>query len=168
MTSASDKAVRPYVAEHADEFFAELDEWLRIPSISSDPASAPEVRRSAEWLAAKLREIGFPTVEIWETAGGQGLPTVFAEWPSGDADAPTVAVYGHHDVQPVTPLELWDTPPFEPTVKGDRLYARGAADDKGQLAFHLLALRAHALVHPAAARRVSRPGARARAAATGG
>ena len=143
MTSASDKAVRPYVAEHADEFFAELTEWLRIPSISSDPASAPEVRRSAEWLAAKLREIGFPTVEIWETAGGKGLPTVFAEWPSGDADAPTVAVYGHHDVQPVTPLELWDTPPFEPTVKGDRLYARGAADDKGQLAFHLLGLRAH-------------------------
>src|SRR5690349_11251482 len=143
MTSASDKAVRPFVAEHAEAFFAELSEWLRIPSISSDPDSAPDVRRSAEWLAAKLRETGFPTVEIWETAGGAGLPTVFAEWPSGDEGAPTVALYGHHDVQPVTPLELWDTPPFEPTVKGDRLYARGSADDKGQLAFHLLGLRAH-------------------------
>jgi acetylornithine deacetylase/succinyl-diaminopimelate desuccinylase-like protein len=143
MTPASDRAVRSYVAENAETFFEELKDWLRIPSISSDPESKDDVRRSAEWLAAKLREIGFPTVEIWETDGGAGLPTVFAEWPSGDAGAPTVAVYGHHDVQPVTPLELWDTPPFEPTVKGDRLYARGAADDKGQLAFHLLGLRAH-------------------------
>lgn len=143
MTSASDNAVRTYVQENAGAFLADLEDWLRIPSISSDPQSAPDVRRSAEWLAAKLREVGFPTVEIWETAGGEGLPTVFAEWPSEDAGVPTVAIYGHHDVQPVTPLELWETPPFEPTRRGDRLYARGAADDKGQLAFHLLGLRAH-------------------------
>jgi acetylornithine deacetylase/succinyl-diaminopimelate desuccinylase-like protein len=143
MNSVSDSAVRAYVAENAEPFFEELKEWLRIPSISGDPACRDDVRRSAEWLAAKLREIGFPTVEIWETASGEGLPTVFAEWPSGDADAPTVAVYGHHDVQPVTPLDLWETPPFEPTVRGERLYARGAADDKGQLSFHLLGLKAH-------------------------
>ena len=143
MVSHSDDAVRAYVVDHSEPFFEDLKDWLRIPSISGDPTRRPDVRRSAEWLAAKLREVGFPTVEIWETAGGEGLPTVFAEWPSGEAGAPTVAVYGHHDVQPVTPLELWDTPPFEPTVRGERLYARGAADDKGQLAFHLLGLRAH-------------------------
>jgi acetylornithine deacetylase/succinyl-diaminopimelate desuccinylase-like protein len=143
MTSASDKAVRSYVAENSETFFEELKDWLRIPAISSDPDRRADIRRSADWLAAKLREVGFPVVEVWDTAGGEGLPTVFAEWPSGDAGAPTVAVYGHHDVQPVTPLELWDTPPFEPTVKGDRLYARGAADDKGQLLFHILGVRAH-------------------------
>jgi acetylornithine deacetylase/succinyl-diaminopimelate desuccinylase-like protein len=141
--SASDKEVRAYVEAHADAYFDELKDWLRIPSISGDPDRKDDVRRSAEWLAAKLRETGFPTVEIWETAGGEGLPAVFAEWPSGDADAPTVAVYGHHDVQPVDPVELWETPPFEPTVRGDRLYARGAADDKGQLSFHILGLKAH-------------------------
>src|ERR1700736_3157671 len=143
MTSVSDKAVRSFVEENAEPFFEELKDWLRIPSISSDPESADDVRRSAEWLAAKLREVGFPTVEIWETAGGAGLPAVFAEWPSGDADAPTVAVYGHHDVQPGTPFELWDYAPFEPTERDGKLYARGASDDKGQIFFHLLGLRAH-------------------------
>ena len=68
---------------------------------------------------------------------------MYAEWPSGEPDAPTVLVYGHHDVQPVTPVELWHTAPFEPTVRDGRLYARGAADDKGQVAFHLLGVRAH-------------------------
>jgi acetylornithine deacetylase/succinyl-diaminopimelate desuccinylase-like protein len=135
--------IREYVEGNAAEFFAELKDWLRIPSISGDPDRVADVRVSAEWLAAKLRSIGFPTVEVWETAGGSGLPAVFAEWPSGDASAPTVAVYGHHDVQPVTPLELWQTGPFEPTERDGRLYARGAADDKGQVFFHTLGLRAH-------------------------
>ena len=132
--------VRDAVADGADRFLAELIEWLRIPSISGDPENAADVRRSAEWLAGNLRETGFPTVEVWET---QGLPAVFAEWPSEDAGAPTVVVYGHHDVQPVTPLELWEHPPFEPTVVGERLHARGAADDKGQVFFHTLGVRAH-------------------------
>jgi acetylornithine deacetylase/succinyl-diaminopimelate desuccinylase-like protein len=135
--------IREYVEGNAAEFFTELKDWLRIPSISGDPDRVADVRVSAEWLAAKLRSIGFPTVEVWETAGGSGLPAVFAEWPSGDASAPTVAVYGHHDVQPVTPLELWQTGPFEPTERDGRLYARGAADDKGQVFFHTLGLRAH-------------------------
>ena len=78
-------------------------------------------------------------VEIWNTAGA---PAVFAEWPAAEPDATTVLVYGHHDVQPVDPLEKWVTPPFEPTIRGEELYARGAADDKGQLLFHLLGLRA--------------------------
>ncbi|HET9172649.1 MAG TPA: dipeptidase [Actinospica sp.] len=135
--------IREYVEGNAAGFFTELKDWLRIPSISGDPDRVADVRASAEWLAAKLRSIGFPTVEVWETGGGSGLPAVFAEWPSGDASAPTVAVYGHHDVQPVTPLELWQTGPFEPTERDGRLYARGAADDKGQVFFHTLGLRAH-------------------------
>jgi acetylornithine deacetylase/succinyl-diaminopimelate desuccinylase-like protein len=135
--------IREYVEGSAAEFFAELKDWLRIPSISGDPDRVADVRASAEWLAAKLRADGFPVVEIWETGGGAGLPAVFAEWPSGDDSAPTVAVYGHHDVQPVTPLELWRTGPFEPTERDGRLYARGAADDKGQVFFHTLGLKAH-------------------------
>jgi acetylornithine deacetylase/succinyl-diaminopimelate desuccinylase-like protein len=134
------QAVRDAVADGSDRFVAELVDWLRIPSISGDPGNAADVRRSAQWLADSLRATGFPTVEVWETAG---LPAVFAEWRSDDADAPSVVVYGHHDVQPVTPVELWEHPPFEPTVVGERLHARGAADDKGQIFFHTLAVRAH-------------------------
>lgn len=135
-----DEAVRSHVAEHADAFLADLEGWLRIPSVSGDPESADDVRRSAQWLADKLEETGFPTVEVWDTGG---LPAVFAEWPSEDADAPTVTVYGHHDVQPVDPLHLWETAPFEPFRRGDDLVGRGAADDKGQVLFHTLGLRAH-------------------------
>jgi acetylornithine deacetylase/succinyl-diaminopimelate desuccinylase-like protein len=132
--------IAQYVDAHKHELLADLDAWLRIPSISASPEHAGEVRRSAEWLADRLRVAGFPTVEVWETAG---LPAVFAEWPSADPDAPVVTLYGHHDVQPVDPLELWNTPPFEPTVIGDELFARGAVDDKGQVLFHLLGLQAH-------------------------
>jgi len=131
---------RDYIADHRHELLADLDQWLRIPGISAQPERHDDVRRSAEWFAAATRGAGFPTVEIWPTAG---LPAVYAEWPADDADAPTVLVYGHHDVQPVDPLELWNTDPFEPTVDGDILHARGASDDKGQLLFHLLGLRAH-------------------------
>jgi acetylornithine deacetylase/succinyl-diaminopimelate desuccinylase-like protein len=135
-----DPAVRAAVEAGAQDMVDGLVEWLRIPSISGDPEHHADVRRSAEFLATRLRDLGFPTVELWETAG---LPSVFAEWPSDDADAPTVLVYGHHDVQPVTPLDLWQHPPFEPTVDGDRLLGRGAADDKGQVWFHTLGVLAH-------------------------
>lgn len=132
--------VRTAVAKGADDFLAGLVEWLRIPSVSGDPDRHADVRRSAEHLAQALRDTGFPVAEVWETSG---LPAVFAEWPSEDPGAPTVVVYGHHDVQPVTPLDLWTNPPFEPTVVGDRLLARGAADDKGQVFFHTLGVQAH-------------------------
>jgi acetylornithine deacetylase/succinyl-diaminopimelate desuccinylase-like protein len=132
--------VRAAVEVGAGEMLRGLQEWLRIPSVSGDPAHHDDVRRSAEYLSGALRALGFPTVEIWETPG---LPAVFAEWPSDDEGAPTVLVYGHHDVQPVTPPEAWEHPPFEPTVVGDRLHARGAADDKGQVWFHTLGLTAH-------------------------
>ena len=132
--------VRAAVADGAPDFLAGLMDWLRLPSISGDPENAQDVRRSAEHLAAALRNTGFPTVEVWETPG---CPAVFAEWPSEDEGAPTVVVYGHHDVQPVTPLDLWEHPPFEPTLVGNRLLARGAADDKGQVFFHTLGVQAH-------------------------
>jgi acetylornithine deacetylase/succinyl-diaminopimelate desuccinylase-like protein len=135
---------RDFVLDHLDDLHADLDAWLRIPSISADPAHAPDVADSAAWLAEALRRIGFPVVEIWPTPGA---PAVFAEWPSADADAPVALVYGHHDVQPVDPLELWAHPPFEPTrvdgPDGPELHARGASDDKGNLTIHLLGMRAH-------------------------
>jgi acetylornithine deacetylase/succinyl-diaminopimelate desuccinylase-like protein len=143
MSTDATVPVRTFVEQNSAGFVEDLKDWLRIPSVSADPDRAGDVRESAEWLAAKLRATGFPTVEVWETAGGAGLPSVFAEWPSDDPSAPTVAVYGHHDVQPATPLELWEKPPFDPTVRDGKLYARGASDDKGQLLFHVLGLRAH-------------------------
>ncbi|HJX45516.1 MAG TPA: M20/M25/M40 family metallo-hydrolase [Geodermatophilus sp.] len=135
---------RDFVQAHLDDLHADLDAWLRIPSISADPAHAGDVAASAEWLAGALRRTGFPTVEVWPTPGA---PAVYAEWPSDDAGAPVALVYGHHDVQPVDPEELWEHPPFEPTrvegPDGPELHARGAIDDKGNVAFHLLGLRAH-------------------------
>jgi acetylornithine deacetylase/succinyl-diaminopimelate desuccinylase-like protein len=133
-------SVRDFVTDHRQDLLDDLDAWLRIPGISAQPEHHDDVARSAQWFAEAARKVGFPTVEIWPTAG---LPSVYAEWPSADADAPVVLVYGHHDVQPVDPLELWHTDPFDPTVDGDVLRARGASDDKGQLLFHLLGLRAH-------------------------
>ena len=139
-----DVSVRSYIADHRVEFITELTEWLAIASISADPAHAADVASSANWLAARLKSAGFVTVEVWPTAG---LPAVYAHWPSEDPGAPTVVVYGHHDVQPVDPLELWETAPFEPLVRstpyGEELVGRGAIDDKGQVFFHLLGLAAH-------------------------
>ncbi len=140
MSDTPDSVVRTYIDTHRAAFLGDLADWLRIPSVSAQPDHAADVRRSAEWLAAKLKETGFPVTEIWPTAGA---PAVFAEWPSGDPDAPTVLVYGHHDVQPAAREDGWHTDPFEPEIIGGRLYARGAADDKGQVFFHTLGVRAH-------------------------
>ncbi|MBD0843478.1 dipeptidase [Streptomyces sp. TRM68416] len=133
-------AVRTYIAQHRAAFLDDLAAWLRIPSVSAQPDHAPDVRRSADWLAAALKEAGFPTVEVWQTSGA---PAVFAEWLSEDPQAPTVLVYGHHDVQPAAREDGWDSDPFDPVVRENRLYARGAADDKGQVFFHTLGVRAH-------------------------
>ncbi|MFL6162758.1 MAG: dipeptidase [Jatrophihabitantaceae bacterium] len=133
--------IRSYVSEHHGELLSYLDAWLRIQGISAQPDHREDVLASAQWLAGTLSGIGFPTVEVWPIE--DGLPTVFAEWPAADESAPTVLVYGHHDVQPVDPIELWQTDPFDPTIDGDLLRARGASDDKGQLLFHLLGLQAH-------------------------
>ena len=148
MTSEThDPAVRSYVQDRRQEFLDGLSSWLRIPSISADPEHAPDIERSADFLVQHLLAAGFPTVEVWSTPGH---PAVFAEWPSGDPDAPTVVLYGHHDVQPVDPVELWDSAPFDPFVRdtehGQELVGRGAIDDKGQVYFHLLGLAAHLAV----------------------
>ncbi|MCW2886732.1 MAG: peptidase [Streptosporangiaceae bacterium] len=140
--------VRDFVEANASGFFADLKEWLTIPSVSGDPEHHGDVRDSAQWLARYLREVGFPTVEVWETPG---LPAVFAEWPAEDPAAPAVLVYGHHDVQPGEPAEEWLTAPFEPVERGDQLIGRGASDDKGQVLFHTLGLKANLTARDATA-----------------
>lgn len=128
-----------YVSDHLDAFDADLSDFLRIPSISADPAFTADVRRAADWLADHLRRVGFPTVDVRETGGH---PAVFAEDLSAGPDRPTVLVYGHYDVQPPDPLDLWTSPPFEPVVRDGQLYARGSADDKGQVMMHVKAAEA--------------------------
>lgn len=124
--------MRAYVEAHRARFLGELSDFLRIPSVSTDPERREEVRRAADFLLDKLADLGFKTERL-ETPGH---PVVFAER-RVSADLPTVLVYGHYDVQPPEPLELWAAPPFEPTVRGGKLYARGASDDKGQLYAHV-------------------------------
>jgi acetylornithine deacetylase/succinyl-diaminopimelate desuccinylase-like protein len=129
--------VRDYVESNASGFIAALKQWLTIPSISADPAHRPDIERSAQWLADYLKQTGFPTVEVWEPNA------VFAEWPAADPSAPTALVYGHHDVQPVEPLDEWTSAPFEPAEVNGQILARGASDDKGQVLFHTLGIRAY-------------------------
>ncbi len=110
------------------EYLAELKEFLKIPSISTDPDYRAEVSRCCDWLIARFRDAGLATEKI-STAGH---PLVYAEWTGAGAKRPTVLFYGHYDVQPPDPLDEWRHPPFEPTEEGDQLVARGATDDKGQ------------------------------------
>jgi acetylornithine deacetylase/succinyl-diaminopimelate desuccinylase-like protein len=128
-----------YVRTNRDRFLAELIEFLRIPSISTQPEHKPDVERAAAWLHDRLLAAGFPTVEVMPTAGH---PVVYAEWLAAGPHAPTILVYGHYDVQPPDPLDQWHTPPFEPTIVGDDLFCRGASDDKGQLYTHVKAVEA--------------------------
>ncbi len=122
-----------YADSHRADFLNELNEFLRIPSISTLPEHAGDIKRAAEWVANQLRQIGMTTVNIYPTPGH---PIVFGEW-TGAPNAPTVLVYGHYDVQPVDPVNEWHTGPFEPTVRDGNLYARGSSDDKGQVFSHL-------------------------------
>lgn len=128
-----------YCSSEADAVIGRLFEWLSIPSISAEPGHAGDVKRSAHWLADACTAAGFTVAECWPTAG---RPAVYAEWAGAGPDAPTVLVYGHHDVQPVDPLDAWVHPPFEPVIIDDVCYARGAIDDKGQVLYHLEAVRA--------------------------
>ena len=119
-------------------YLAELKDYLRIPSISTDPAYKAEVGRAADWLLARMKEAGLTTEKI-ATAGH---PLVYAEWTGAGEDKPTVLFYGHYDVQPPDPLGEWRNPPFEPTEEGEQLVARGATDDKGQSYTHVKAVAA--------------------------
>ncbi len=128
-----------YVETRFEDFLQELMEFLRIPSISTDPAYTESVREAAEWLAENMRRAGMEKVEVFPTSGH---PIVYAEHVE-DASLPTVLVYGHYDVQPPDPLELWESPPFEPVIREGQIYARGASDDKGQLFMHVKAVEAY-------------------------
>ena len=127
-----------YAAQHEARFVDELKRLLRIPSVSTDPAYAGEVRRAAVWLADHLRALGLDEVQVHAT-GGHPIVTA-AHGPA--EQRPTVLVYGHYDVQPPDPLDLWETPPFEPVERAGQLFARGACDDKGQLFMHVKAAEA--------------------------
>ena len=135
---APDLALAGYVVAERDRIMATLLDWLRIPSISSHPERAGDVRRSAEFAAGMLRAAGLENVEVLETAGA---PSVYGDWLHAPDGAPTALVYGHHDVQPVDPLEEWRSPPFEPVVVDGECLARGAVDDKGQVLYEIEAAR---------------------------
>jgi acetylornithine deacetylase/succinyl-diaminopimelate desuccinylase-like protein len=137
--AADDLVLADYVAAERERIVAALVDWLRIPSISAQPAHVSDVRRSAEWLASQLRAAGLEHVELIDTPGA---PAVYAEHLRARPGAPTVLVYGHHDVQPVDPLDEWVSPPFEPVVVDGECRGRGAVDDKGQMLYQVEAARA--------------------------
>jgi acetylornithine deacetylase/succinyl-diaminopimelate desuccinylase-like protein len=138
-SAAAVEAATAYLREHDAEHLAQLDEFLRIESVSADPERAAEVRRAAEWIVEELTRLGVERATLHETSAH---PIVTAEWMHAGPDAPTVLVYCHYDVQPADPLDEWIRPPFEPRHEGGRVYARGAGDDKGQLFMHLKAVEA--------------------------
>jgi acetylornithine deacetylase/succinyl-diaminopimelate desuccinylase-like protein len=144
MTSLTDvpaatDAALAHLGDHDAEHLAQLDDLLRIPSVSADPERKDDVRRAAQWIADELTRIGIERATLHETTGH---PIVTAEWMHAGPDAPTVLVYCHYDVQPTDPVDEWIRPPFEPRHEDERVYARGAGDDKGQLFMHLKAAEA--------------------------
>jgi acetylornithine deacetylase/succinyl-diaminopimelate desuccinylase-like protein len=128
-----------FIDQNTERFRNELFELLRIPSISAVSSHKGDVHKAAVFLREQFEGIGLEDVQLFETPGN---PIVYGSWLHAGPDKPTVLVYGHYDVQPPEPLELWETPPFEPTVRGDDVYARGASDDKGQAYTHVKAIEA--------------------------
>ncbi len=126
-----------HVQANQDRYLEQLFEFLRIPSISALPEHKPDIQRAAEWLVDDMTRIGLNDVQIFSNGGH---PLVYGEWLDAGPEAPTVLVYGHYDVQPVDPLDLWESPPFEPEIRDGKIYARGSADDKGQMFSHLKAI----------------------------
>lgn len=136
-------SIETYVRQNEARLLEELNEFLRIPSVSTLPEHKGDVHRAAEFVAAKLTAAGLDHVEIIPTAKH---PLVYADWLHAPGK-PTVLCYGHYDVQPPDPLELWHTPPFEPTLRDGNIYARGSADDKGQMYMHIKAVEALRALH---------------------
>lgn len=130
--------VENYLKDNADNYVEELKDFLRIPSVSADSKFKPDVDRCAEFVHQGLTKAGLES-EIIPT---KGHPIVFGHWQHAGDDAPTVMIYGHYDVQPPDPLDLWETGPFEPTIRGEHIYARGATDDKGQMWTHVKSVEA--------------------------
>ena len=129
------EAVKKLLDESKDQFLNELMELLRIPSVSADPKYKGDVARAAEYVKKKLMDAGADKVEVFPT---KGHPIVYGE-KIIDEKLPTIVVYGHYDVQPADPIELWTSPPFEPVIKDGKIYARGSCDDKGQVYMHIKA-----------------------------
>ena len=129
-----------YARQQEAAHLSELIEFLRIPSVSTQPHHQDDVAAAAQWLAQQMGQAGLEHVQVIQT---NGHPLVYGDWLHAGADRPTVLIYGHYDVQPAEPFDLWQTPPFEPTVHGDYLYARGSSDDKGQLYVHVKAVQAY-------------------------
>lgn len=132
------KDVISFIENNRETYVRELTEFLRIPSISTLPENKDAINNAAEFVAEKLKIAGLNKVEIFKT---EGHPLVYAEW-LGAPGKPTVLIYGHYDVQPVDPLDLWNSPPFEPVIKDGKIYARGATDDKGQMYMHIKSVEA--------------------------
>lgn len=130
-----DKALK-HAASMRDTYLNDLIEFLKIPSVSTSPGNQADVKQAAEWLAGQMREAGIENVQVFSTPRH---PIVCGDWLHADG-APTVLVYGHYDVQPVDPIDLWETGPFEPEIRGGELYARGSSDDKGQMYLHVKAV----------------------------
>jgi acetylornithine deacetylase/succinyl-diaminopimelate desuccinylase-like protein len=128
-----------FINTNRDKYVEELKAYLAIPSISALPQHAADVKRCAEWTADEMRRIGMQNVRLIDTPG---FPVAYGDW-LGAEGAPTILFYGHYDVQPVDPIELWESPPFEATVRDGEIYARGSADDKGQVFMHFKAIEAH-------------------------
>jgi acetylornithine deacetylase/succinyl-diaminopimelate desuccinylase-like protein len=128
-----------FINVNRERYLDELKTFLAIPSISALPEHSGDVRRCAEWCVEEMRRIGLQNVRLIDTPGN---PVVYGDW-LGASGAPTILFYGHYDVQPVDPLNLWHTPPFEATIRDGEIYARGSADDKGQVFMHLKAVEAH-------------------------
>jgi acetylornithine deacetylase/succinyl-diaminopimelate desuccinylase-like protein len=127
-----------FIRENQSNYLEELKEFLRIPSISTLPENKNDIIHAAEFVADKLRQAGLNRVEIFKT---EGHPLVYGEW-LGAPGKPTVLIYGHYDVQPVDPIELWQSPPFEPEIRDGKIWARGATDDKGQMYMHIKSVEA--------------------------
>jgi acetylornithine deacetylase/succinyl-diaminopimelate desuccinylase-like protein len=128
-----------FIHTNRDRYIKELTDYLAIPSISALPEHKADVRRCAEWTADEMRRVGLENVRVIDTPGH---PVVYGDWLHASG-APTILFYGHYDVQPVDPVDLWTSPPFQATVRDGEIYARGAADDKGQVFMHLKAIEAH-------------------------
>jgi acetylornithine deacetylase/succinyl-diaminopimelate desuccinylase-like protein len=132
--------VLEFISKNEARYINELKEFLRYPSISTNPENKKDITECAGYIKRHLESISLENVNIYPT---KGSPVVYADWLHAGSDKPTILIYGHYDVQPVDPVELWTTPPFEPDVRNNRIYARGAADDKGQVMIHFKALEAH-------------------------
>lgn len=137
------KEVIDYIENNRGRYIDELKEFLRIPSISTLAENKSDMQTAANFVAEKLREAGLNKIEIFQT---EGHPLIYGEW-LGAPGKPTVLIYGHYDVQPVDPIELWSSQPFEPTIVGDNIFARGATDDKGQMYMHIKSVEAYFKTH---------------------